>query len=93
MTLENRSSSTWKLFRDRPSLRAQLLGGGHPKERLRALDCVGMCDVLLVPGGLPDIVDSLTALSALRMPMLYVAGLHECHEWWSIRRAVNRGVS
>lgn len=83
MTLDNRSNSTWKLFRDRPFLRAQLLGSCHPKERLRALDSAGMCDVLLVSGGLLDIVDSVSALSTLRMPVLYLAGLHECHEWRS----------
>ncbi|MGF6859131.1 hypothetical protein [Paraburkholderia sp. CI3] len=77
MTLDNPASSTWKLFRDRPFPRVQLLGGGNPEERIRALDSVGKCDVLVVPGGLPDIVQAVSALSTLGMPVLYVAGLDE----------------
>ncbi|ADG14515.1 hypothetical protein BC1002_0411 [Paraburkholderia atlantica] len=78
MTLDNPASSTWKLFRDRPFPRVQLLGGGNPAERVRALECVGKCDVLVVPGGLSDIVEAVSALSTLGMPVLYVAGLDEC---------------
>ncbi|MDR6205447.1 hypothetical protein [Paraburkholderia graminis] len=78
MTLDNPASSTWKLFRDRPFPRVQLLGGGNPEERVRALDSVGECDALVVPGGLPDTVEAVTALSRLDIPVLYVAGLDEC---------------
>ncbi|MFM0492017.1 metallophosphoesterase family protein [Paraburkholderia graminis] len=78
MTLDNPAGSTWKLFRDQPFPRVQLLGGGNPEERVRALDSVRECDVLVVPGGLPDIVEAVTALSRLDMPVLYVAGLDEC---------------
>lgn len=78
MTLDIPASSTWKLFRDRPFPRVQLLGGGNPGERVRALDSVGDCDVLVVPGGLPDAVEAVTALSRLDVPVLYVAGPDEC---------------
>ncbi|CAB3728027.1 hypothetical protein LMG22037_05334 [Paraburkholderia phenoliruptrix] len=78
MTLDNPAGSTWKLFRDRPFPRVQLLGGGNPEERVRALEGVGKCDVLVVPGGLPDVVKAVSALSTLGMPVLYVAGLDEC---------------
>ncbi|MBN3815258.1 hypothetical protein G3N57_00935 [Paraburkholderia sp. Se-20369] len=83
MTLDNPASSTWKLFRDRPFPRVQLLGGGNPEERVRALEGVGKCDVLVVSGGLPDVVKAVSALSTLGMPVLYVAGLDECrgHDW------------
>lgn len=77
MTLDNPAGSTWKLFRDRPFPRVQLLGGGNPEERVRALEGVGKCDVLVVPGGLPDVVKAVSALSTLGMPVLYVAGLDE----------------
>ncbi|MCG5078498.1 hypothetical protein [Paraburkholderia tagetis] len=77
MTLDNRASSARKLFRDWPFPRAQLLDGGNAKQRLRALDSAGMCDVLGALGGLPAIVDSVSALSTLRMRVLYVAGVRE----------------
>lgn len=61
-----------------------MLGGGNPEERVRALDSVGKCDVLVVPGGLPDIVRAVSTLSTLGMPVLYVAGLDECRgQDWS----------
>lgn len=93
MTLGNSASNARKLFRDRPFPQAQLLGGGNAKQRLRGSDSAGMCDALGVLGGLPAIVDSVSALSTLRMRVLYVAGVREFHEWRSIRRAVNREQS
>ncbi|MFL9914702.1 hypothetical protein PQR75_04660 [Paraburkholderia fungorum] len=45
------------LFRDTPFPLIQLLAGGNPDERFHALESIN-ADILVVPGGLGDIVAS-----------------------------------
>lgn len=68
----------FRLFRDTPFPRIKLLAGGNADERNHALTSVSDCDVLVVAGGLGDIVSSVEALSKIGLPVVYVPGIDEC---------------
>ncbi|MDR5751359.1 MULTISPECIES: hypothetical protein [unclassified Caballeronia] len=78
MPVPKYGDSLFRLFRDTPFPRIKLLAGGNADERSHALTCVSDCDVLVVAGGLGDIVSSVEALSKSGLPVVYVPGIEEC---------------
>jgi hypothetical protein len=73
----NDGDGLFRLFRDTPFPRIKLLAGGNADERNHALTCISDCDVLVVAGGLGDIVASVEVLSKLGIPVVYVPGVDE----------------
>lgn len=76
MSLDKTANGLWRLFRDTPFPNIQLLAGGNPDERLHALTAIE-CDLLVVPGGLGDIVAGVAELSKIGKPVIYVPGVEE----------------
>jgi hypothetical protein len=76
LSLDKTANGLCRLFRDTPFPNIQLLAGGNPDERLHALSAIE-CDLLVVPGGLGDIVFVVEQLSKIGKPVIYVPGIEE----------------
>ncbi|KAA1014866.1 hypothetical protein FVF58_02760 [Paraburkholderia panacisoli] len=71
------SSGLWRLYRDDPFPRIQLLAGATVEERRESLAAVKNCDVLVVAGGLGSLEAAIPALAATGLPTIYVLGSSE----------------
>ncbi|WP_368623611.1 hypothetical protein [Paraburkholderia sp. BR13444] len=75
------SSGLWRLYRDDPFPRIQLLAGATIGERRESLGAVKDCDILVVAGGLGFLDEAVPALVATGLPSIYVLGSSELAGW------------
>jgi hypothetical protein len=71
------SSGLWRLYRDDPFPRIQLLAGATMEERRESLAAVKNCDILVVAGGLGSLDEAVPGLVATGLPTIYVLGSSE----------------
>ncbi|OAJ62800.1 hypothetical protein A6V36_20770 [Paraburkholderia ginsengiterrae] len=71
------SSGLWRLYRDDPFPRIQLLAGATVEERRESLAALKNCNILVVAGGLGNLDEAIPALAATSLPTIYVLGSSE----------------
>lgn len=70
-------SGLWRLYRDGPFPRIQVLAGDSVAQRLESLSAVADSEILVVAGGLGNLENAIDVLRKVGLPCVYVLGTSE----------------
>jgi hypothetical protein len=77
--LMNASLGLWRLYRESPFPKIQVLAGSSTEDRLESLGAIGASDILVVAGGLGELESAINELNKTNLPCVYVLGPAEMH--------------